>query len=34
MMSVAAGGQPVALVVIRRGVRITVEITPAWSASR
>jgi S1-C subfamily serine protease len=27
-------GRPAALVVIRRGVRITVEITPAWSASR
>jgi len=27
-------GQPGTLVVIRRGARITVEITPAWSASR
>ena len=25
-------GQPVALVVIRRGVRLTMEITPAWSS--
>ncbi|HEX7699526.1 MAG TPA: hypothetical protein VF403_02355, partial [Kofleriaceae bacterium] len=27
-------GQPGELVVIRRGVRITVEITPVWSDAR
>jgi len=32
VIAVVPAGQPAELVVIRRGVRITVEIIPSWSA--